>query len=153
MGIDIEPVPLTGLAANFSPMPRMAPPPLGKTIAGAEIGKAPCPGPDRADPDRIEPSPSAMEPSPSAYVREVCPRIQVASTRRPASRDYLRCVTPEAGSMHDLLHVFSGHWARALDEVGVTSVFRRFSSEARRIADHDPSQDSVSMTSLVTRIC
>ena len=35
----IEPVPVTGLAANFSPMPRMAPPPLGKLIAGAEVEK------------------------------------------------------------------------------------------------------------------
>jgi hypothetical protein len=29
---DIEPVPVTGLAANFSPIPRMAPPPLGNWI-------------------------------------------------------------------------------------------------------------------------
>src|ERR1044071_3958951 len=36
MGTAIEPVPVTGLAANFSPMPRMAPPPLGKDIDGAE---------------------------------------------------------------------------------------------------------------------
>ena len=35
MGTDIEPVPVTGLAANFSPMPRMAPPPLGSVIEGA----------------------------------------------------------------------------------------------------------------------
>jgi hypothetical protein len=32
----MEPVPVTGLAANFSPMPRIAPPPLGSEIAGAE---------------------------------------------------------------------------------------------------------------------
>ena len=31
----MEAVPVTGFAANFSPMPRMAPPPLGKEIAGA----------------------------------------------------------------------------------------------------------------------
>src|SRR5438034_10785651 len=35
-GTVIEPEPVTGLAANFSPMPRMAPPPLGK------IGRASC---------------------------------------------------------------------------------------------------------------
>lgn len=32
----MEPVPVMGFAANFSPMPRMAPPPLGKEIEGAE---------------------------------------------------------------------------------------------------------------------
>src|SRR5947207_686549 len=39
MGTLIEPVPVNGLAANFSPMPRMAPPPFGRLIdggAGAE---------------------------------------------------------------------------------------------------------------------
>ena len=36
MGTVIDPVPVTGLAANFSPMPRMAPPPLGRIIAGGE---------------------------------------------------------------------------------------------------------------------
>src|SRR5438874_7184010 len=34
IGTLIDPVPVTGLAANFSPMPRMAPPPLGKLIDG-----------------------------------------------------------------------------------------------------------------------
>src|SRR5215204_714063 len=34
IGTDMEPVPLTGLAANFSPMPRMAPPPFGSEIDG-----------------------------------------------------------------------------------------------------------------------
>src|SRR5438067_515085 len=34
IGTLIDPVPVTGLAANFSPMPRMAPPPLGRLIAG-----------------------------------------------------------------------------------------------------------------------
>ena len=37
MGTDMEPVPVMGLAANFSPIPRMAPPPLGREIVGAEI--------------------------------------------------------------------------------------------------------------------
>src|SRR5215207_9693576 len=36
IGTLMEPVPVTGLAANFSPMPRIAPPPLGKEIEGAE---------------------------------------------------------------------------------------------------------------------
>src|SRR5438876_11331349 len=35
-GTVIVPVPVTGLAANFSPMPRIAPPPLGSEITGAE---------------------------------------------------------------------------------------------------------------------
>ena len=34
IGTDIEPVPLTGFAANFSPIPRIAPPPLGKRKRG-----------------------------------------------------------------------------------------------------------------------
>src|SRR5262245_30776917 len=37
IGTVIEPVPVTGLAANFSPMPRIAPPPLGNDIAGGDI--------------------------------------------------------------------------------------------------------------------
>lgn len=34
MGTVMEPVPVTGLAANFSPMPRMALPPLESEMAG-----------------------------------------------------------------------------------------------------------------------
>lgn len=34
IGIVKFPVPVTGLAANFSPMPRIAPPPFGSAIAG-----------------------------------------------------------------------------------------------------------------------
>ena len=34
-GTVMEPVPVTGLAANFSPMPRMAPPPLDSDKLGA----------------------------------------------------------------------------------------------------------------------
>src|SRR5258708_11174256 len=37
MGTVSDPVPVTGLAANFSPMPRMAPPPLGSEREGAEM--------------------------------------------------------------------------------------------------------------------
>src|SRR5512147_2282019 len=39
MGTVIEPVPVTGLAANFSPIPRIAPPPLGREIDAAETWK------------------------------------------------------------------------------------------------------------------
>src|SRR5206468_1533511 len=39
IGTVIEPVPVTGLAANFSPIPRIAPPPLGREIDGAETWK------------------------------------------------------------------------------------------------------------------
>ena len=39
IGTVIEPVPVTGFAANFSPIPRMAPPPLSIVIAGAAIWK------------------------------------------------------------------------------------------------------------------
>ena len=38
IGTVIEPVPVTGFAANFSPMPRIAPPPLGREILGAANG-------------------------------------------------------------------------------------------------------------------
>src|ERR1043165_4896671 len=34
MGTLTDPVPVTGLAANFSPMPRIAPPPLGRDMDG-----------------------------------------------------------------------------------------------------------------------
>src|SRR5215472_14523286 len=40
IGTDMEPVPVTGLAANFSPIPRIAPPPFGNCIVGTE--GAPC---------------------------------------------------------------------------------------------------------------
>ena len=40
MGTLSEPVPVTGLAVNFSSMPRMAPPPLGRLICGATNGEA-----------------------------------------------------------------------------------------------------------------
>ena len=33
-GTDNDPVPVRGLAENFSPMPRIAPPPFGSEIAG-----------------------------------------------------------------------------------------------------------------------
>ena len=35
MGTFIDPMPVTGLAANFSPIPRIAPPPFGRLSAGA----------------------------------------------------------------------------------------------------------------------
>jgi hypothetical protein len=37
MGTDNEPVPVTGFAANFSPIPRIAPPPVGKLRAGSGV--------------------------------------------------------------------------------------------------------------------
>jgi len=37
IGTDIEAVPATGLAKNFSPMPQMAPPPFGSEIAGGAV--------------------------------------------------------------------------------------------------------------------
>ena len=37
IGTIIEPVPVTGLAANFSPMPRMAPPPLGSASCSGAL--------------------------------------------------------------------------------------------------------------------
>src|SRR5438477_9178805 len=37
MGTVMEPVPVTGLAANFSPMPRIAPPPFGREMEGTLI--------------------------------------------------------------------------------------------------------------------
>jgi hypothetical protein len=33
----MDPVPVTGLAANFSPIPRIAPPPLGSEIEGSGL--------------------------------------------------------------------------------------------------------------------
>src|SRR5260370_21310187 len=38
MGTVIEPVPVTGFAANFSPIPWMAPPPFGRDNAGGDAG-------------------------------------------------------------------------------------------------------------------
>src|SRR4249920_4210989 len=43
IGTDIEPVPVTGFAANFSPIPRIAPPPLGKNRAGGDATFWPSP--------------------------------------------------------------------------------------------------------------
>ena len=37
MGTERDPVPVTGLAANFSPIPRIAPPPLGSDIGGKPV--------------------------------------------------------------------------------------------------------------------
>src|SRR5260370_41364555 len=38
MGTVIEPVPVTGFAANFSPIPWMAPPPFGRDNVGGDAG-------------------------------------------------------------------------------------------------------------------
>jgi hypothetical protein len=45
MGTVTDLVPVTGLAANFSPMPRRAPPPLGSVICGAANGELSAVGP------------------------------------------------------------------------------------------------------------
>jgi hypothetical protein len=37
-----DPMPVTGLAANFSPMPRIAPPPLGRESVGGDSTFAAC---------------------------------------------------------------------------------------------------------------
>src|SRR5882724_3415169 len=42
IGTVIAPVPVPGLAANFSPIPRMAPPPLGSEIVGADTWDVSC---------------------------------------------------------------------------------------------------------------
>jgi len=46
-----EPVPITGLAVNFSPIPRIAPPPFGKEMDGGAVNPEPLdcdvPGDDR----------------------------------------------------------------------------------------------------------
>jgi hypothetical protein len=39
IGTLIEPVPVTGFAPNFSPIPRLAPPPLGSEGACTEAGR------------------------------------------------------------------------------------------------------------------
>src|SRR5438094_4088381 len=41
IGTVIDPVPVTGLAANFSPIPRIAPPPLGNEIVGGAVRLGP----------------------------------------------------------------------------------------------------------------
>jgi hypothetical protein len=41
MGTVIVPDPVTGFVANFSPMPRIAPPPLGREIEGAANAERP----------------------------------------------------------------------------------------------------------------
>jgi hypothetical protein len=40
IGTDIAPVPVAGPAENFSPIPRIAPPPLGNEIDGTDTGPA-----------------------------------------------------------------------------------------------------------------
>src|SRR5215813_12501388 len=45
IGTVMDPVPVTGLAANCSPMPRIAPPPLGREIVGAESCALSCASP------------------------------------------------------------------------------------------------------------
>jgi hypothetical protein len=48
IGTVSDPVPVTGLAANFSPIPRIAPPPLGNETCGAISGAGPGVAPFRS---------------------------------------------------------------------------------------------------------
>src|SRR5215211_6345657 len=60
MGTLIEPVPVTGLAENFSPIPRMAPPPLGSDMEGGDnwvLPTVPPPAPSCARPGSPSVSP------------------------------------------------------------------------------------------------
>src|SRR5712691_5850092 len=65
MGTDIEPVPLTGLAANFSPMPRMAPPPFGRLTCVAANGD-----------EGVTPVPFSCSAIPASLSAGCCRRIQ-----------------------------------------------------------------------------
>jgi hypothetical protein len=62
MGMLSEPVPVTGFAANYSPIPRMAPPPLGKDMAGGEEKALPAEAPPLA--------PSSLAPEGSGVLAE-----------------------------------------------------------------------------------
>src|SRR4051812_41115530 len=75
MGTVTAPVPVAGLAANFSPMPRIAPPPLGSATAGgvARCGAAVCPGEGT----------SAMTDHSSERIDRPVGRAVRPSTRRP----------------------------------------------------------------------
>jgi hypothetical protein len=68
MGIESEPVPVTGFAVNFSPMLRMAPPPLGAVICGAK--NAELSGPLPADPGLVKTGTSAITPVPNTKINE-----------------------------------------------------------------------------------
>ncbi|MGW1484622.1 hypothetical protein ACWCOX_06725, partial [Micromonospora parva] len=59
MGTDMPPVPVTGWAAKVSPMARIAPPPVGRLIAGP-----PSPGPAAPRPAGGTPMPAASAVGP-----------------------------------------------------------------------------------------
>jgi hypothetical protein len=112
--MDIEPVPVTGFAANFSPTLRMAPPPLGREIDGAGCcwptdsvvvfssrhdwplarsldNRPSCPH-SRRQPRRLRPRPCVAARPPMAARR--VPRRRSAATRRSP-------VSPRARSASD----------------------------------------------------
>lgn len=60
-GTVIDPVPVTGLAANFSPIPRSAPPPLGSEIAGVLFPLALLPFAPGSTPGAVDSEPSEEE--------------------------------------------------------------------------------------------
>src|SRR5215218_7143695 len=66
MGTVMEPLPVTGLAENFSPMPRMAPPPLGSDIVG---------GDGRLSPATSLPAPTSRCPSDPGIPAGSCCRL------------------------------------------------------------------------------
>src|SRR5215217_5679688 len=63
MGTLSEPVPVTGLAENFSPIPLMAPPPLGSDMAGGDEGM-----PSVGSPRALSP----LEPADPSVPAESC---------------------------------------------------------------------------------
>jgi hypothetical protein len=79
--------PLTGLTANFSPMPRMAPPPFGREIDG--IGLAPRAGTAPLKLASRRSNPVTVPYIPSLWgVRESCPRFRVRCASGPQSRAF-----------------------------------------------------------------
>ena len=97
MGTVMEPVPVTGFAVNFSPSPRIAPPPLGIEIDGARNGFRHSSG--AAAPFAVllpgSPSPSSIpgsvqtagaSPVPGEVVTDVVAQLDSA-TARPAGSD------------------------------------------------------------------
>src|SRR5215208_5558801 len=68
-----DPVPVTGLAANFSPMPRIAPPPFGNATTGGAWNDPPsAPGPLRpVDPTAALPGDCSVRSSTSSSTQGV----------------------------------------------------------------------------------
>jgi hypothetical protein len=80
MGTLSVPVPVTGLAVNFSPMPRTAPPPVGRFNAGGEMKNESCFGSRDAS---GEPDANGCETLEfSAESPTLCPNYFVAVCRK-----------------------------------------------------------------------